>query len=159
MPLQTSRTRTLCVCVLFPGCQPRLALNLALCYKHPSRFSTSLLHSASSLEITPHRQQETHVYRLSRSFGPERAHRITTSRKAGGSGTRRILLEQSTFRDIGRLIVRMLVDAFDFMANKLFGSSRTLLKRQGHGMRYGPALLAKYPHNQSEGVVCDKGRV
>jgi len=66
--------------------QFRLALDLTLCRKPTPRVSTPpSIQNPSPLEITPHRLQETHVYRLSRSFGLDRVHWIKTcSRTIGG---------------------------------------------------------------------------
>ena len=68
------------------------------------------------------------------------------------------LPEQSIFREIRKLIVRLFVGASDLRANKLPGGTSTLLKPYWLSTRYDPLLLTKHLSDQPEGAVCDKGK-
>lgn len=53
--------------------------------------------------------------------------------------------EQSTFREIRRLIVRLFTDPFYLRTNRLLGGTITPLKCYCHSARYVPVPPTKYP--------------
>ena len=125
----------------------------------------------SSLEITFYGQRESHVYLPSRDLWPERARWITTS--SGTTGGKRkphttpqlgltwlkqVSPEQSIFREIKRLIVRPLIDAFGLGTNEPPGGTIIPPKRYYHSTRYVPIPPTKYPPDRSQGIVYDEGK-
>ena len=138
---------------------------------HPV-FGIFILHTTSSplprdrvLQLS-----ETHVYPHSGGFGPERARWVATCfPTAGGERnhltpdsalifSQQISPEKSISHQLGRLIVRLLADAFNLGANNMPGGTSNLSKYYGHSTpRYDPAPLTKHPPDHLEEIIRDKG--
>ena len=163
-------------CVLFSKChhQSRLALDLML-WRTPVQTHRVF---PAPLRIPPLSRShfavinKIHVYPFSRHFGPKRTCWNNTcfcttngERKPCAAAPEPLLMslqqtspEQSTSREIRKLIVRLLVGVSDLRTNKLPGGTSILSKPYWDSTRYDPLFLTKHPSDRPEGVVCDKGK-
>ena len=128
----------------------------------------------SSLRIEFYSHQGTHVYPLSRGFGPEWARRIGNCSRTADGGRKPCSAQASSdivttdtaerttdIPSAQKTDCKIARRCLQPRANEPFGGTSNLLnplKHCWHGTRYNSVSPTKYPPDRSEGIFCDKGK-